>query len=153
MSEETIAKEVEEEMAEFGGDKADEAAEVIEEGVEKGLKKAGKEVVEEAGEGILKRAFKWLGRKGASTLPLAGAGASIILAPDDQSPEETVAHAIASEIGVGPVDADLLWDIGAFTMEGAQRRAKWEFEETLRLEKKGLSAAQIAIHVNRGAKW
>ncbi|MGH8646446.1 MAG: RHS repeat-associated core domain-containing protein [Gammaproteobacteria bacterium] len=118
----------------------------------KKLKEGSKKVLETPPKGGLRKLSKWVGRKLGSILPGGGAAASIMLAPEDESVIETGAHAVASEVGIGPFDLDLAWDIGTAVWEGAQRRAKWEFDETLRLEKEGKSYWEIAMRTQRGSK-
>jgi RHS repeat-associated protein len=152
VDEKKLLEEAEEELEKDLAKHADDAGKHADD-ADKLLKKGAKDVLERGSESGAKRVAKWIGRKLGSILPLGGAVASVLFAPDDQHPVETGVRAVASEIGVGPVDLELAMDFGEACAEGARRRAEWEFKETIRLEKKGWSISQIAGHVNRGPKY
>ncbi len=49
---------------------------------------------------------KWVVKKGGQSLPIIGAGVTILFAPKDASAAEVGARVIAGEIGIGPFDLE-----------------------------------------------
>ena len=50
-------------------------------------------------------------RRLGSFFPLVGSVTTFAFAEPEWSTEETAAHAIAGEVGIGPVDLDLVWEV------------------------------------------
>lgn len=64
-----------------------------------------------------KKVAKWGAKRLASFVPIGGAVATILLAPEEASAAETGLRAVGSELGVGPLDAELIYDASTFMLE------------------------------------
>lgn len=79
--------------------------------------KLEREAKEKLAKEAAEKGTKWGLKRLGSFVPVGGAVMTILLAPADASAAETGLRAVASEVGIGPVDAELVYDASTFMLE------------------------------------